>query len=341
MLKIGKIEIENALLLAPMEEITNPGFRKLCKEYGADLMYTEFVNADGLSRKDKKTHSKMKIFDAERPIGIQIYGGNIEPMVISAKIAEKENPDLIDINAGCWVKKVANRGAGAGLLKDPPLMEKMVRSIVEAVDVPVTVKTRLGWDDDNIVILDVARRIEDAGAKALTVHCRTRKQGHSGDAAWFWINRIKEVVEIPVVLNGGVMTAEDVKRAFEETNADGVMIARGAIGQPWIFREGKEILKYGEVKNPITKEERIEAALRHLRYEIEIKEERRAVIPFRKFYSGYLKGMFNASKVRQELMNYVDYKPIEETLLRYLEFLKNYEDSKPDNDFDNNDKFNE
>ncbi len=330
MLKIGKIEKEKALLLAPMEEITNPGFRKLCKEFGADLMYTEFVNADGLSRKDKKTHQKMKIFDAERPIGIQIYGGNIEPMVISAKIAEKENPDLIDINAGCWVKKVANRGAGAGLLKDPPLMEKMVRSIVEAVDLPVTVKTRLGWDDENIVILDVAKRIEDAGAKALTVHCRTRKQGHSGDPAWFWIDRIKEVVDFPVILNGGVMTAEDVKRAFSETKADGVMIARGAIGQPWIFREGKEILELGKVVNPVTNEERIRTALKHLRYEIEIKEERRAVIPFRKFYSGYLKGLYGASKIRQKLMEFVEYEPIEEVLLGYLDYLNEYENSKPD-----------
>ncbi len=330
MLEIGKIKLDKALLLAPMEEITNPGFRKLCKEFGADLMYTEFVNADGLSRKDKKTHAKMKIFDYERPVGIQIYGGNIEPMVVSAKIAEKENPDLIDINAGCWVKKVANRGAGAGLLKDPPLMEKMVRAIVEAVDLPVTVKTRLGWDDENIVILDVARRLEDAGAKALTVHCRTRKQGHSGDAAWFWIDRIKEVVDFPVILNGGVMTASDIKQAFDETNADGVMIARGAIGQPWIFREGKEILEFGEIKNPVTTEERIKTALRHLRYETEIKEERRAVIPFRKFYSGYLKGMYGASKVRQELMNYVEYAPIEETLLKYLDYLHNYETTKPE-----------
>ncbi len=330
MLKIGKIEKEKALLLAPMEEITNSGFRKLCKEFGADLMYTEFINADGLSRKDQKTHQKMKIFEDERPIGIQIYGGNIEPMVVSAKIAEKENPDLIDINAGCWVKKVANRGAGAGLLKDPPLMEKMVRSIVDAVDLPVTVKTRLGWDEESIVILDVAKRIEDAGAKALTVHCRTRKQGHSGDPAWFWIDKIKEVVDFPVILNGGVMTAGDIKRAFAETNADGVMIARGAIGQPWIFREGKEIIEHGKVLNPITTEERIKTALKHLRYEIEIKEERRAVIPFRKFYSGYLKGLYGASKIRQKLMEYVEYNPIEEVLLEYLEYLNEYEASKPE-----------
>ncbi len=329
MFKLGKYEFEKPLLLAPMEDVTNPGFRKICKEMGADIVYTEFVNAEGLSRKDKKTHEKMKIHDWERPIGIQIYGGNIEPMIVSAQIAEKENPDLIDINAGCWVKKVANRGAGAGLLKDPPYMEKMVRSVVEAVDLPVTVKTRLGWDENSIVILDVARRIEDAGAKLLTVHCRTRSQGHSGEPAWFWIEKIKEVVDIPVVLNGGVMTAEDIKRAYDETGADGVMIARGAIGQPWIFREGKEILKYGKVLNPVTTEERIKTALKHLRYEVEVKGERRAVIPFRKFYTGYLKGLYGASKIRQKLMEFTEYAPIEELLLNYLEELKRYEESKP------------
>ncbi len=332
MFKIGKYEFEKALFLAPMEDVTNAGFRKICKEFGADMVYTEFINADGLSRKDKKTQEKMKIHEDERPIGIQIYGAEIEPMIVSARMAEKENPDLIDINAGCWVKKVANRGAGAGLLKDPPYMEKMVKSIVDAVNLPVTVKTRLGWDENSIVILDVARRIEDAGAKLLTVHCRTRSQGHSGEPAWFWIEKIKEVVNIPVILNGGVMNAEDIKKAFDSTGADGVMLARGAIGQPWIFREGKEIIKFGKVINPVTTEERIKTALKHLKYEINVKGERRAIIPFRKFYSGYLKGLFGASKVRQELMQYVEYAPIEETLLKYLEKLKDYEESKPVNE---------
>ena len=329
MFNVGNIKIDKALLLAPMEDITHIGFRKLCKELGADVVYTEFVNSDGLIRNNRKTKKKMLITEEERPVGIQIYGEKLDAMVEAAKISETEDPDLIDINAGCWVKKVANRGAGAGLLKDPPFMEKMVRSIVEAVKLPVTVKTRLGWDENSIVILDVARRIEDAGAKLLTVHCRTRSQGHSGEPAWFWIERIKEVVDIPVVLNGGVMSAQDVKRAFEQTGADGVMIARGAIGQPWIFREGKEILKYGAVKNPVTTEERILTALKHLKYETEVKGERRAVIPFRKFYSGYLKGLHGASKIRQQLMQYVEYAPIEETLLKYLEFLKEYEAGKP------------
>ncbi len=331
MLKVGKIEIEKALLLAPMEDISNLAFRKLCKELGADVVYTEFVNSNGLIRNNLKTQKKLQITDEERPVGIQIYGEAIEPMKESAKISEMENPDIIDINAGCWVKKVANRGAGAGLLKDPPYMQKMVEEIVKQVSAPVTVKTRIGWDEDSILILDVAKRMEDAGAQALTVHCRTRKQGHSGEADWSWIPRIKNVVNIPVVLNGGIFTAEDVKQAFDETGADAVMIARGAINHPWIFKEAKELLFDGNISTVITPELRITTALKHLKYELEIKEVRRAVIPFRKFYSGYLKGLYGASKIRQELYKYEEYEPIEEILLNYLDKLKKYEETSKEN----------
>lgn len=331
MFKVGKIEIEKALLLAPMEDISNLAFRKLCKELGADVVYTEFVNSNGLIRNNLKTQKKLQITDEERPVGIQIYGEAIEPMKESAKISEMENPDIIDINAGCWVKKVANRGAGAGLLKDPPYMQKMVEEIVKQVSVPVTVKTRIGWDEDSILILDVAKRMEDAGAQALTVHCRTRKQGHSGEADWSWIPRIKNVVNIPVVLNGGIFTAEDVKQAFDETGADAVMIARGAINHPWIFKEAKELLFDGNISTVITPELRITTALKHLKYELEIKEVRRAVIPFRKFYSGYLKGLYGASKIRQELYKYEEYEPIEEILLNYLDKLKKYEETSKEN----------
>lgn len=331
MFKVGKIEIEKALLLAPMEDISNLAFRKLCKELGADVVYTEFVNSNGLIRNNLKTQKKLQITDEERPVGIQIYGEAIEPMKKSAKISEMENPDIIDINAGCWVKKVANRGAGAGLLKDPPYMQKMVEEIVKQVSVPVTVKTRIGWDEDSILILDVAKRMEDAGAQALTVHCRTRKQGHSGEADWSWIPRIKNVVNIPVVLNGGIFTAEDVKQAFDETGADAVMIARGAINHPWIFKEAKELLFDGNISTVITPELRITTALKHLKYELEIKEVRRAVIPFRKFYSGYLKGLYGASKIRQELYKYEEYEPIEEILLNYLDKLKKYEETSKEN----------
>ncbi len=324
MFNFGKINIDKALLLAPMEDVTDIAYRKVCKELGADVVYTEFVNSDGLIRSNKKTEKKLEITDEERPVGIQIYGGNLEPMVEAAKIAETRNPEIIDINAGCWVKKIAGRGAGAGLLKDPCYMQTMIENIVKAVKVPVTVKTRLGWDASSINILDVAKRIEDAGAVALTLHCRTRTQGHSGDADWSWIPKVKDVVKIPVALNGGIFTAEDVKQAFVETNADAVMIARGAIEHPWIFREAKQLLN-GESVQYVTTDERIETALRHLRYSLEIRDVRGAIIPFRKYYAGYLKGLYRSKDIRQKLYLQFEYAPIEEILYKYLEELKNHE----------------
>lgn len=321
MFNVGNININYALLLAPMEDVTDIAFRRLCKEMGADIVYTEFVNSDGLVRANKKTHLKLEITDEERPVGIQIYGGNLDPMIEAAKIAESKNPDIIDINAGCWVKKIANRGAGAGLLKDPPFLQKMVESIVKVVNKPVTVKTRIGWDADSITILDVAKRLEDAGAAALTIHCRTKIQGHSGDPDWSWVTQIKEIVKIPIVLNGGVLTAHDVKRAFDETGADAVMIARGAIGNPWLFTETKQLLQNGEIHLEITPDFQIHTALKHLRYSLEKKESKAAIIPFRKYYTGYLKGLHNSAKVRQELMKLTEYAPIEDLLLRYLNDL--------------------
>lgn len=323
MFKVGKIELNNALLLAPMEDVTDIAFRKICKEFGADVVYTEFVNSDGLIRANKKTEKKLEITDEERPVGIQIYGGNLEPMIQAAKIAEEKSPEIIDINAGCWVKKIAGRGAGAGLLKDPCYMQTMVESIVKAVKIPVTVKTRIGWDNNSINILDVAKRIEDAGAAALTLHCRTKVQGHSGEADWSWIPKVKEVINIPVALNGGVFTATDVKKAFSETKADAVMIARGAIEHPWIFREAKELLK-GSPFEEVSIDERINTCLRHLKYSLEIKDERAAILPFRKYYAGYLKGLPKSKEVRIELYKQLHYAPIEEILLKYLNELHNH-----------------
>lgn len=321
MFKLGKIELNNALLLAPMEDVTDIAFRKICKEFGADIVYTEFVNSDGLIRSNKKTEMKLEITDEERPVGIQIYGGNLEPMIQAAKIAEEKNPDVIDINAGCWVKKIAGRGAGAGLLKDPCYMQTMVESIVKAVSIPVTVKTRIGWDANSINILDVAKRIEDAGASALTIHCRTKVQGHSGDVDWSWINKVKEVIKIPVALNGGIFTPNDVIKAFNVTNADAVMIARGAIEHPWIFREAKLLLN-GNSFNQVSIEERIQTCLKHLKYSLERKEERSAILPFRKYYAGYLKGLPKSKEIRIELYKQQHYAPIEEILLNYLYELK-------------------
>ena len=324
MFKIGKINIDKAILLAPMEDVTDVSFRLICKELGADVVYTEFVNSEGLIRKSEKTHKKLEIVEEERPVGIQIYGANIESMVGGAKIAEAENPDLIDINAGCWVKNVVGHGAGSALLKDPPYMQKMVKEIIDSVSLPVSVKTRLGWDDNSIQILEVAKRLEDVGVKALTVHCRTRKMGHKGEAYWEWIPKIKEVVSIPIVLNGNVLSAYDVKKAFDETGADGIMIARGAIGNPWIFKEAKELLTNGFISSTITEDTKINTCLQHLKLAIKVKGERRAVIEHRKFYSGYLKGLHNVSRVRQALMQEKEYSPVEKILLNYLDELLNF-----------------
>ena len=326
MLKIGNIEIENSILLAPMEDVTDISFRLVCKELGADIVYTEFVNSEGIIRANEKTHKKLKIIDEERPVGIQIYGANIESMVGAAKIAEAESPDLIDINAGCWVKNVVGQGAGSALLKDPPFMQQLVEAVVKSVKIPVTVKTRLGWDHESIKILEVAKRMEDAGAVSLTIHCRTRKMGHKGDAEWEWIPKIKEVVNIPVFLNGNVLNAYDVKKAFEETGADGVMIARGAIGNPWIFLEAKELMQTGTINTVIDEEIKIKCCLRHLKLAIDIKGKTRAVLEHRKFYSGYLKGLYGASKVRSDLMQFSDYDGVEESLLNYLEHLRDHKE---------------
>lgn len=328
MFNVGKINIEKALLLAPMEDVTDLSFRLVCKELGVDVVYTEFVNSEGLIRGSEKTHKKLKISDEERPVGIQIYGGELTSMVEAAKIAEEENPDLIDINAGCWVKKVVGCGAGSALIKNPPYLQSLVGEIVKAVRVPVTVKTRIGWDENDLRIVEIAQRLQDVGVSALTIHCRTRKMGHRGDPDWSWINKVKEKVSIPIVLNGGVFSAEDAKRAFDETNADAVMIARGAIGNPWIFSEAKALIKFGSASIYVDEEVRIKTALRHLQIAVQIKGERRAVIEHRKFYSGYLKGLHHSSRIRNELMNYTDYNSVEKCLFNYLEELKIYNHSK-------------
>ena len=324
MFSVGNININKAILLAPMEDVTDLSFRLICKKLGADVVYTEFVNSEGLVRASEKTHAKLKIHENERPVGIQIYGGSIDSMVGGARIAEEENPDIIDINAGCWVKDVVKCGAGSALLKDPAYLHQLVKAVVQSVSVPVTVKTRLGWDENTIEIIEVAKRIEDAGAKALTIHCRTRSMGNKGEVDWSWIPKVKQVVSIPIILNGNVLTAEDVKIAFDATGADGIMIARGAIGNPWIFKEAKEILNNGAIIEKNNFEERIKICLEHLSLAIEIKGERRAVIEHRKFYSGYLKGLYNASKIRTELMFCKDFSSVQAKLKKYREETLNF-----------------
>ncbi|QQS37848.1 MAG: tRNA dihydrouridine synthase DusB [Ignavibacteriales bacterium] len=329
MFKVGNIELKDALLLAPMEDVTDVSFRLICKRLGADVVYTEFVNSEGLVRESEKTHKKLEIVEEESPVGIQIYGSSISSMVGAAKIAEEKNPDIIDINAGCWVKNVVGCGAGAGLLKDPEYLQRLVKEVVNSVSKPVTVKTRIGWDANTIQVIDIAKRLEDVGVKALTIHCRTRAQGHNGDADWSWIPKIKQVVNIPVALNGGVLSAEDVKKAFNETGADAVMIARGAIGNPWIFAEAKSTIQHGKSDLVIDHNKKIETAIEHLKLAINIKGERRAVLEHRKFYTGYLKSLYNASKVRMQLMSVNEFNPVVDILNLYKNELDQHYSNEP------------
>lgn len=317
-MKIGKIEIERPILLAPMEDVTDLSFRIICKRLGADIVYTEFVNAEGLVRDSKKTKAKMHFIPEERPIGIQIYGSSDASMSTAAQLAESLEPDIIDINCGCWVKNVAGHGAGAGLLRDLPKMEQLVLSVVKSVKLPVTVKTRLGWDSESIKIIDVAKMVEQTGAAALTIHCRTRVQGHKGDPDYSWIPQVKATVSIPIIVNGGANEPQDVKRIFDETGCDGVMIARGAIDNPWIFQQTKHFLRTGELQPPPSLEERLAALFEHMDYAIGYKGERKAVVEFRKHYTAYLKGFPNAAKTRISLMPFLEKAPIAEILNDYL-----------------------
>jgi tRNA-dihydrouridine synthase B len=318
---IGPYDFDRPILLAPMEDVTDMPFRLVCKRLGADIVYTEFVNAEGLIRESAKTRKKMVFTEAERPFGIQIYGGVEESMEQAARLSEEVQPDLIDINCGCWVKDIAMRGAGAGLLKDIPKMGRLVDRVIRAVRLPVTVKTRLGWDAESIKIVEVAQMLEDLGVKALTVHCRTRAQGHKGDADYSWIPKVKSAVRMPIIVNGGINTAQDAERVYRETGADGIMIARAAITNPWIFREIKHYLATGRLLPGPSIDERFEQILDHMRMAVEFKGERKAVLEYRKHYSGYLHGLPHASKVRQDLMVPETYAGVEGILLRYRSFL--------------------
>jgi tRNA-dihydrouridine synthase B len=324
-MQIGTYHLDHPILLAPMEDVTDLPFRVICKRFGADIVYTEFVNSEGLIRDSVKTKQKLVFKEEERPFGIQIYGGEEGSMEKAAQIAESFQPDLIDINCGCWVKNVALRGAGAGLLRDLPRMERVVSSVVKAVTVPVTVKTRLGWDHQSIRIVEVARMLEDIGVQALTIHCRTRAQGHTGLPDYSWIPKVKEAVRIPIIANGNIATPEQVKAVFNETGCDGVMIGRGAIDNPWIFRQAKIYLKTGTLPTPPTLEERRAVLLEHLTLAVEYKGERKGVIEFRKHWSGYLKGLPHSAKVRQELMKWVELQPIVELVNQYFESLEHVE----------------
>lgn len=320
-MRIGHVQVDQGIVLAPMEDVTDLPFRTICRRLGADIVYTEFISSDGLVRDARRSMEKLRLGAEERPVAVQIFGGESDVMVGAAKVAEQSEPDFLDINFGCWVKNVVVRNAGAALLKDPPQMQALTRAIVEAVGIPVTVKTRLGWSKNEIVILDVARMIEDAGAAALTVHCRTRDMGHDGDADWTWIPRIKEVVNIPIIVNGDVKSAHDVQRAFETTGADAVMIGRAAIGNPFIFREAKSLRETGSVL-VASPRERVDVCLEHLRLELAAKQQKRAIQEFRKHYSGYLKGLPNNSVARQAIVRMDSFDQIEECLNQFVDQLE-------------------
>jgi len=317
MIKIGTLELSDfPLLLAPMEDVSDPPFRHVCKQQGADMLYTEFISSEGLIRDAVKSRKKLDIFENERPVGVQLFGSDIESMREAAIIAEKVHPDLIDINYGCPVKKVACRGAGAALLQDIPKMVQMTSEIVKAVSLPVTVKTRLGWDDTTKNITEVAERLQDIGIKALTIHGRTRKQLYKGPADWALIGEVKNNprIHIPIFGNGDVTSPEIALQMKQRYDVDGVMLGRAAIGYPWIFREIKHYLKTGELLPPPTLEERIDVCKTHFLKSIEWKGEKLGILEMRRHYTSYFKGMDNFKDYRMKLVTTDSYNEILDTL---------------------------
>lgn len=305
MTRIGNIILPDfPILLAPMEDVSDPPFRHVCKLLGADLMFTEFISSEGLIRNAIKSKAKLDFEESERPIGIQIFGGDEEAMALSAKIIDATNPDLIDINFGCPVKKVVCKGAGAAVLKDLPLMCKLAASVVKNTTLPTTVKTRLGWDEQTINIEETALRLQDVGVQALTVHGRTRTQMYKGEANWEWIKRVKENanITIPIFGNGDIDSPQKALAYKNRFGVNGIMIGRAAIGYPWIFREVKHFLKTGKLLSPPSMQERISIMKIHLRKSIEWKGERLGILEMRKHYGNYLKGIPNIKQYRNLLV---------------------------------------
>lgn len=305
MVKISNIDLgEFPLLLAPMEDVSDPPFRELCKQHGADLMYTEFISSEGLIRDAHKSVQKLDIFDYERPIGIQIFGGNFDSMKKATETVEASAPDLIDINYGCPVKKVVNKNAGAGILKDIPKMVELTREIVNATSLPVTVKTRLGWDEHSKHIVEVAERLQDVGIQAISIHGRTRKQMYKGEADWTLIGEVKNNprMQIPVFGNGDVDSPEKALEMKSRFGVDGVMIGRASIGNPWIFSDTKHFLKTGDRCPPPTIAERVAACKQHLTRSIEWKGEKLGILEMRRHYANYFKGLPGIKQFRLQLV---------------------------------------
>jgi len=309
MVKIGSNNIgEFPLLLAPMEDVSDPPFRAVCKENGADLMYTEFISAEGLIRDAVKSRQKLDIYDYERPIGIQIFGEKIESMREAAAIAEEAQPELIDINYGCPVKKVAGRGAGAGILLDLSKMQQMSEEIVKQVNLPVTVKTRLGWDKDTIQIKEVAKRLQDVGIKALTIHARTRQQMYKGHSDWSFIADVKNdpAIHIPIFGNGDIDSPEKAVEYKNTYGVDGIMIGRASIGNPWIFNQIKHYMATGKHLEPPTMAERVATVKKHLSFSLEWKGDKTGVYEMRRHYSTYFRGLVNFKPYRTKLVEFED-----------------------------------
>lgn len=300
----GKEVGEKPLILAPMEDVTNPPFRKFCKQYGADWLYSEFVSADALVRSVNKSLKKLTIDDSERPVTIQIYGRYIDSMVEAARIVEEVKPDFIDINFGCPVKRVAQKGAGAGMLRDVPLMVEMTKQIVKAVNIPVTAKTRLGWDSEHIIIEDIAERLQDAGIQALAIHGRTRAQMYTGEADWEPIRRVKENprITIPILGNGDINSPEKAKEAFDKYGVDGVMIGRATIGRPWIFKQIRHYFETGEILPEISVGEQIEIIKEQIRLSVEWLDEVRGLLHMRRHMAAMFKGLPHFRELRIQML---------------------------------------
>ena len=304
-MQIGNIDLgPQALFLAPMEDVTDASFRFICKAFGADMLYTEFVSSDGLTREAQKTVAKLQIYEEERPIGIQLYGHIQEAMVEAAKMAEAAKPDLLDLNFGCPVHKIAQRGAGAGMLRNPEALVAMTRAIVQAVSCPVTVKTRLGWDEDHKIIVELAEQLQDVGIAALTIHGRTRAQLYKGEADWSLIGEIKRNprMHIPIIGNGDISSPQGAKEAFERYGVDGIMIGRATYGRPWIFQEIKHYLQTGVLLPEPTVAERVVLAKKHFAKSVEVKGPRIGLLEMRRHLSCYFKGLPNFKEMRLALV---------------------------------------
>ncbi|MEM9737889.1 MAG: tRNA dihydrouridine synthase DusB [Bacteroidota bacterium] len=326
MVEIGNIKLGKfPLLLAPMEDVSDPPFRALCKQQGADMMYTEFIASEGLIREAAKSVQKLDIYTEEKPIGIQIFGDKIESMQEAARIAEAAGPDCIDINYGCPVKKVACKGAGAGILLDLPKMQAMTKAIVKQVKLPVTVKTRLGWDDNTIRIIEVAQRLQDVGVQALTIHGRTRAQMYRGEANWEYIAAVKNhpSITIPIFGNGDIDTPEKALSYKNRYHVDGIMIGRASIGNPWIFRDIKHYFATGELLPPPTIAERVEAMQQHLARSVAWKGEKVGIFEMRRHYANYLRGVHTAKPLRLQLVKSSDRATVEAILQSVLDLPDN------------------